>query len=119
MVQDPGGRGSACSRSRVVRCPERRSEATIGDWSNGRMVDGPGDEGRDLTPGALYSLAIASITSAAWPAALTFENTRAMSPLASMRKVVRSTPMYFRPYIDFSFQTSYSLATSFSVSASS
>ena len=46
----------------------------------------------------------ASSTSSAWPGTLTFGQIRAMRPSASIRKVLRMTPMNLRPYIDFSPQ---------------
>ena len=53
----------------------------------------------------------ASATSAACPSGFTFSNTRAIRPFWSMTKVVRNTPMYFLPYIDFSAQTPYASHT--------
>src|SRR5207249_1578679 len=47
----------------------------------------------------------AASTSAAWPGTLTLRQLLAMRPALSIRKVERSTPMYLRPYIDFSTHT--------------
>ncbi len=47
----------------------------------------------------------AARTSAAWPGAETFRQTRAIRPFSSIRKVERSTPIYFLPYMLFSIQT--------------
>ena len=44
-------------------------------------------------------------TSSAWPGTLTFNQLLAMRPVLPIRKVERSTPMYFFPYMDFSTQT--------------
>ena len=49
--------------------------------------------------------ATTSATAAACPSGFTLSNTRAMRPSASITNVVRFTPQYFRPYIDFSAQT--------------
>src|SRR6185437_8156342 len=58
-----------------------------------------------------YSPCAACNTSAAWPVTLTFLHTRAIFPSLSIRNVLRSMPMYFRPYIDFSTQVPYLSAT--------
>ncbi len=50
------------------------------------------------------ALAAASASSA-WPGTFTLRHTRAIRPSAPIRKVLRSTPMYLRPYMLFSFQT--------------
>ncbi len=47
----------------------------------------------------------ASSTARAWPATFTFGHISRTTPLPSIRSVVRSTPMYFRPYMLFSFHT--------------
>mmetsp|Transcript_2909 Transcript_2909/g.5037 ORF Transcript_2909/g.5037 Transcript_2909/m.5037 type:complete len:262 (+) Transcript_2909:861-1646(+) len=47
----------------------------------------------------------AARTASAWPGTLTLGQTIATSPLASIRYVVRSIPIYFLPYMFFSFQT--------------
>ena len=44
-------------------------------------------------------------TSSTCPSTFTFGKMRSIVPSRSMRNVVRSMPMYVRPYIDFSFQT--------------
>jgi len=44
-------------------------------------------------------------TSCAWPGTFTLRHIRAILPSRSTRKVVRSTPQYLRPYMDFSFHT--------------
>ena len=56
--------------------------------------------------GAYFSAFAASITSAAWPVTLTLRHTLAILPDLSTRNVLRSMPIYFRPYIDFSTQVS-------------
>ena len=61
----------------------------------------------------------ASATSAPCPTGFTFSNTRAMRPVSSMTKVVRFTPMYFFPNIDFCAHTPYASHTAWSVSATS
>lgn len=53
-----------------------------------------------------YSSFKASSTSSACSVTFTFGNTCVIFPFLPMMKVVRSIPMYFLPYIDFSFQTS-------------
>ena len=45
------------------------------------------------------------MTASLWPSTLTRGKTARTTPSASMRNVVRSTPMDFRPYMFFSFQT--------------
>ena len=50
------------------------------------------------------SAAAACITSAAWASGFTFRQTLAMVPSAATRKLLRSMPMYFLPYMDFSTQ---------------
>src|SRR5690606_25620488 len=52
-----------------------------------------------------FSFSAASSTACAWPATLTLFQTCATWPSLSMRKVVRSTPIYLRPYMLFSTQT--------------
>src|SRR5450755_1360486 len=52
-----------------------------------------------------FSALAAASTSSAWPGTLTLRQLLAMRPLPSIRKVERSTPMYLRPYIDFSTHT--------------
>lgn len=47
----------------------------------------------------------ASRTASTWPGTLTFFHTCAMRPSPSTRKVVRSIPMYFFPYMAFSTHT--------------
>ncbi len=55
--------------------------------------------------GPAYKACTAAITASAWPFTFTLGNTAATFPAASMTKVVRSMPMNFRPYKDFSFHT--------------
>src|SRR4051794_13839946 len=50
-------------------------------------------------------LQAASSTICAWPVTFTFFQILAILPLGATRKVVRSTPIYFFPYMLFSFQT--------------
>ena len=45
------------------------------------------------------------ITSSTWPFTLTFLHSFSIFPSLSRTKVERSIPIYFLPYIDFSFQT--------------
>ncbi len=47
----------------------------------------------------------ASSTASAWPGTFTFGQTRAIRPSRSTSTVVRSTPIYVRPYMLFSTQT--------------
>lgn len=47
----------------------------------------------------------AARTSSAWPGTFTFGQIRATVPSRSISTVVRSTPMYLRPYMLFSAQT--------------
>ncbi len=47
----------------------------------------------------------AARTSSTWPSTFTFRKTWVIFPFPSMMKVERSTPMYLRPYMLFSFQT--------------
>src|SRR5580704_14015481 len=51
-------------------------------------------------------------TSATWPGTLTLCQTPRTVPLLSIRKVLRSMPMYLRPYMLFSIQTPYFSTTS-------
>jgi hypothetical protein len=44
-------------------------------------------------------------TASTWPGTLTLCQTPRTTPFSSMRKVARSIPMYFRPYMLFSTQT--------------
>src|SRR5690606_6955109 len=54
-----------------------------------------------------YRALAASSTSSAWPSTFTFGQTRAMRPSGPIRKVARRTPIYLRPYMDFSAHTPY------------
>lgn len=49
------------------------------------------------SPLPFYNLFTASSTSSAWPATFTLSHRRATFPAPSIRYVVRTTPMYFRP----------------------
>src|ERR1700683_110257 len=51
------------------------------------------------------------MTSAAWPVTLTLRQTFFTRPSEPTRKVLRSMPIYFRPYIDFSTHVPYFSAT--------
>ncbi len=57
--------------------------------------------GRTTQPSACA----AASTSAAWPGTFTFDQICATLPSRPMRKVDRSMPMYFLPYMLFSTQT--------------
>jgi len=59
----------------------------------------------NIDSGYLWATASARICSA-WPSGLTFRHTCAMVPLGVMRKVVRSMPITFLPYMFFSLSTS-------------
>ena len=52
-----------------------------------------------------FSASAASSTSSAWPGTFTFRQTLRITPLPSMRKVERSMPIYFLPYMLFSTHT--------------
>ena len=58
---------------------------------------------------AQVSFFTSSSTSATWPLTLTARHSFITFPDLSIRKVLRSTPMYWRPYIDFIFMTSNAL----------
>ena len=64
----------------------------------------------DARWGLLQPLRAAS-TSAAWPVTLTLRQALAIFPALSIRNVLRSMPIYLRPYIDFSTQVPYFSAT--------
>ena len=53
----------------------------------------------------LHRARTASRTSSTWPGTFTLFQTRAIVPSAAIRKVERSIPMNFLPYMLFSFQT--------------
>ena len=55
--------------------------------------------------GLKASYCTASSTSATWPLTFTLRHTLATLPSSSIRKVARSIPIYFLPYILFSTQT--------------
>ena len=61
----------------------------------------------------------AASTSSAWPSTFTPSHRFATLPSGPIRYVVRATPMYFLPYIDFSCHTPYLSITAWSSSASS
>ena len=50
---------------------------------------------------------MAARTSSAWPSGFTLSNRAATLTSGPITKVVRATPMYVRPYIDFSCQQPY------------
>ncbi len=52
-----------------------------------------------------HSALSAAITSATWPGTFTLRHSLRTTPLSSMRKVERSMPMYFLPYMLFSTHT--------------
>ena len=54
--------------------------------------------------GGYFSASAAFSTSSAWPGTFTFRQMPRITPLSSIRKVERSTPMYFFPYMLFSTQ---------------
>src|SRR5882757_188396 len=58
-----------------------------------------------------HSAFTAANTASACPSTLTLRHSCRSTPLASIRKVLRSIPMYFLPYMLFSWMTSYSLHT--------
>ena len=58
-----------------------------------------------------FSPCAAARTSAAWPVTLTLRQALAILPALSIRNVLRSIPIYLRPYIDFSTQVPYFSAT--------
>jgi hypothetical protein len=55
--------------------------------------------------GHYFSARAASSTSSVWPSTFTLRQMSRMTPLPSIRKVARSTPIYFLPYMLFSTQT--------------
>src|SRR6476620_7989564 len=57
-------------------------------------------------------------TSSAWPSTFTPSQRLTTFPSGPMRYVMRATPMYFLPYIDFSCHAPYSSMTSWYGSAS-
>src|ERR1700728_1034324 len=63
---------------------------------------------QDYTSFAVWA---AFITSSAWPVTLTLRHALRTLPSGPTRKVLRSMPMYLRPYIDFSTQVPYRSAT--------
>ena len=63
--------------------------------------------------GRLVSSRTAFSTASAWPGTFTLRQIFAILPRGSTRNVDRSTPMYFRPYMDFSTQTPYAVAADF------
>ncbi len=60
---------------------------------------------------ASYDSFNAANTCSACPSGFTFEKIFAIFPSAPTTKVLRSMPMYFLPYILFSFHTPYASAT--------
>ena len=58
------------------------------------------------------------MTSSACPAGFTLVNTLVTIPFSLMTNVVRSMPIYFLPYMDFSTHTPHASASECSVSAS-
>ena len=64
--------------------------------------------GQTIHPRAYFVLGkacAAARTSAAWPSTFTLGHTFATLPSAATKKVERSMPMYFLPYMDFSTHT--------------
>src|SRR6056297_2663758 len=61
----------------------------------------------------------ASRTSSAWPGTFTLRQTRAICPVLSIKKVERSIPQNFLPYMLFSFHTPYCSQMSLSASVKS
>src|ERR1700677_4291234 len=59
------------------------------------------------------------MTSSAWPVTLTLRHAFSTFPSVPIRNVLRSIPMYFRPYIDFSTHVPYRSATACSSSDAS
>jgi BarA-like signal transduction histidine kinase len=64
--------------------------------------------GRDFPsvqePYTNFAARAAFITSSACPVTLTFRQAFSTFPSAPIKNVLRSIPIYFRPYIDFSTQ---------------
>ena len=87
-----GGAPTSVERDRARRCARVR-------------YDEPAGHAREFAQAQPASAFTASSTFAAWPGTLTFRQISLILPLASISSVVRSIPMYLRPYIDFSTQT--------------
>jgi len=97
------GRSSCYSGSSLaLRALVPRSGIVFISRNAGGMEGAPGDLNRkDREP---YP-PIDSSTASAWPATFTLGNTVAILPCRSITKVVRSIPIYLRPYMLFSFHT--------------
>ena len=61
-----------------------------------------GNGGRHRPRRPRHSAFTAASTASAWPFTLTLRHSARSTPCASMRNVLRSTPMYFLPYMLFS-----------------
>src|SRR5262249_18638859 len=72
----------------------------------------PGKAIRECSPNRRYSSPTAFSTWATWPGTLTLCQTLRTTPSLSIRKVLRSMPMYLRPYMLFRTQTPYFSVTS-------
>src|ERR1700674_4427767 len=71
----------------------------------------PNDCGPLRPYGVRHSAFTAASTASACPLTFTLRHSWRSTPLASIRKLLRSIPMYFLPYMLFSWMTSYSLQT--------
>src|SRR5215472_5589084 len=93
------------------RDPARRRAKRTAFWHRlGRGVGGGEDRrrlaGKSCAVGRGGQRARAAFsTSPTWPGTLTLCHTPRMMPVPSIRKVARSMPIYFRPYMLFSTHT--------------
>src|SRR5260221_4375010 len=71
----------------------------------GHGKDGAGGVRQRVARRRGQSAFAAASTASTWPGTLTLRHTPHTTPFSSMRKVARSIPMYFRPYMLFSTQT--------------
>jgi hypothetical protein len=71
----------------------------------GRDKDRDGGVRQGAAGGGGQSAFAAASTASTWPGTLTLRHTPRTTPFSSMRKVARSIPMYFRPYMLFSTHT--------------
>ena len=71
----------------------------------GRGKHGAGGVRQRAARRAGQSALAAASSASTWPGTLTLRHTPRTTPFSSMRKVARSIPMYFRPYMLFSTQT--------------
>jgi len=91
------GARRAMSAGRLVRSPYGVHRATgIGHIL--RRAGGLASEAVRQPPSAFATFAASS-------AGFTFRHASSTRPSSSIRNVLRSTPMYVRPYMDFFFQT--------------